>query len=159
MDEYRKAVLNVLKAESTDKSKLGGRELLELIIKKWGVAYDIQLRKNAPFGEESANIYINVMWRYCGQKSFPMTEREYLEHLEAIGRYVTAIGRVQVDSVFSIAIYEFIIRKNIFLVQHFKDKVSESRKRPNAYFGYAVSFPLDVDPISADAFFKDLPYE
>jgi hypothetical protein len=42
------AVLNVLKEEAIDKSggKLGGRELLDLIIRKWGVAYDIQLRKN-----------------------------------------------------------------------------------------------------------------
>ena len=66
MDEYRKAVLDVLKSQATDKTKLGGRELLELIIRKWGVAYDIQLRKNAPFGEGSANIYVNVMWRYFG---------------------------------------------------------------------------------------------
>ena len=45
---YFQAVLNVLKEEAVDKSgiKLGGRELLDLIIRKWGVAYDIQLRKN-----------------------------------------------------------------------------------------------------------------
>lgn len=88
MDEYRKAVMDVLKSQATDKTKLGGRELLELIIRhgsnhvtianthslnqlislsrKWGVAYDIQLRKSAPFGEGSANIYVNVMWRYFG---------------------------------------------------------------------------------------------
>lgn len=44
-------------------------------------------------------------------------------------------------------------------LQDFKEKVSESRKRPNAYFGYAVGIALDVDPDTADAFFKDLPYE
>jgi Domain of unknown function (DUF3067) len=49
-----------------------------------------------PFGDGSANIYINVMWRYFGQKSFPMDEREYLEHLEAIGRYITSVDKVQV---------------------------------------------------------------
>ena len=97
MESYRQAVMNTLKEESIDRSgaKLGGRELLDLIIKKWGVAYDLQLRKNTPFGEGSENIYINVMWRYFGQKSFPMDEREYLEHLEAIGRYVTSIGAYQ----------------------------------------------------------------
>mmetsp|Transcript_1717 Transcript_1717/g.1865 ORF Transcript_1717/g.1865 Transcript_1717/m.1865 type:complete len:197 (+) Transcript_1717:160-750(+) len=139
MDNYRKAVLNVLKEEQIDKSgvKLGGRELLDMIIRKWGVAYDIQLRKNKPFGDGSANIYINVMWRYFGQKSFPMDEREYLEHLEAIGRYITSVDKVQ----------------------DFKEKVSDSRKRPNAYFGYAVGIALDVNPDTADAFFKDLPYE
>ena len=48
---------------------------------------------------------------------------------------------------------------SIELTQDFKEKVSESRKRPNAYFGYAVGIALDVDPDTADAFFKDLPYE
>ena len=59
MDEYRKAVLNVLKENKSESGKLGGRELLELIVRKWGVAYDLQLRKSTPFGEGSANIYIN----------------------------------------------------------------------------------------------------
>lgn len=137
MDQYRKAVLDVLKAESPQQGKLGGRELLEMIVKKWGVAYDLQLRKTKPFGDGSENIYVNVMWRYFGQKSFPMNEREYLEHLEAIGRYISAMN----------------------IVDDFKDKIKESRKRPNAYFGYAVPIPLNVDPASADKFFKDLPYE
>jgi hypothetical protein len=137
MEEYRKAVMDVLQEQTLDDSKLGGRELLQMIVKKWGVAYDIQLRKLQPFGEESGNLYINVMWRYFGQNSFPMSEREYLEHLEAIGRYITAMNKVA----------------------EFKEKVEASRKRPNAYFGYAVSIPLDVKPDTADAFFKNLPYE
>ena len=66
-----------------------------------------------------------------------MNEKQYMEHLEAIGRYITAIGKVN----------------------DFKEKVAQSRKRPNAYFGYAVPFSLDVDPATADEFFKDLPYE
>eukprot|EP01035_Chromulina_nebulosa_P017082 gene17082-22595_t len=137
MDEYRKAMMKELDSQVTDKNKLGGRELLEIIVKKWGVAYDIQLRKSKPFGDGSENIYINVMWKYFGQKSFPMNEREYLEHLEAIGRYITAVDRVQ----------------------HFLDKVKECKKRPNAYFGYAVGFPLDVNPDSADKFFTGLTYD
>lgn len=133
-----KAILKIIKEETGDKTKFGGRELLELIVRKWGVAYDVQLRKNKPFGEAGpANIYVNIMWRYFGQKSFPMNEREYLEHLEAIARYLNAINRVP----------------------DFKEKVKECRKRPNAYFGYAVPFYLDVDPETADAFFKDLKYE
>jgi hypothetical protein len=137
MDQYRKSIMKVLKEQSIDNTKLGGRELLNLMIKKWGVAYDIQLRKLKPFGDGSENIYVNVMWRYFGQQSFPMDEREYLEHLEAIGRYITSLD----------------------MVDEFKEKVSESRKRPNAYFGYAVSIPLNVDPSTADKFFKDLEYD
>ena len=93
MDDYRNAIINVITQETRNSGKFGGRELLKLLIKKWGVAYDIQLRKNSPFGEASSNIYINIMWRYFGQKSFPMTEREYLEHLEAIARYLISIDK------------------------------------------------------------------
>ena len=137
MDEYRRAIGKVLKAQRLDDSKLGGRELLDLIIRKWGVAYDIQVRKSSPFGEASGNIYLNVMWNYFGQKSFSMDEREYLEHLEAIARYITAMDKVD----------------------FFKEKVAESRKRPNAYFGYAVGIPLNVDPDTATKFFGELSEE
>ena len=137
MEEYRKSILNIIKQSEPDDRKLGGREILNLLINKWGAAHDLQIRKNTPFGEESANVYINVMWQYFGQKSFRMGEREYLEHLEAIGRYITSVNRVS----------------------QFKDAIAESRKRPNAYFGYAVGIPLDVKPDTADKFFKDLPYE
>lgn len=126
-----------MKEETSNPNKFDGQDLLQLIVKKWGVAYDLQLRKSKPFGEASKNIYINVMWRYYGQRSFPMSERQYMEHLEAITRYLSAIDRVE----------------------HFKEKVDESRKRPNAYFGYAVGIPLDVDPDTADSFFKDLTYD
>jgi len=27
-------------------------------------------------------IFFNVMWKYLGQQSFPLTEQEYLEHLQ-----------------------------------------------------------------------------
>lgn len=134
MEEYRKAVVNALQSQSSKDGDFGAREMLQLIIKKWGVAYDVQLRKNTPFGEGSGNIYVNIMWRYFGQKSFPMDERAYLEHLEALCRYMKSIDRID----------------------HFKEKVAESRKRPNSYFGYAVSIPLDVDPLTADAFFGEL---
>ena len=137
MEEFRKSILGAIKAAEPDSKNLGGREILNLLVNKWGAAYDLQLRKNTPFGEGSGNIYINVMWNYFGQKSFRMSEREYLEHLEAIGRYLTSIKKVE----------------------HFKEKIEESRKRPNAYFGYAVGIPLDVDPNTADQFFKDLEYE
>lgn len=59
MDEYRKAVVKVLQETQGESGKLGGRELLELLVRKWGVAYDLQIRKSAPFGEGSANIYVN----------------------------------------------------------------------------------------------------
>ncbi len=62
MRDYRKAVMKGLKEQSLDDSKLGGRELLSLIVTKWGLAHDVQLRKLKPFGDGSENIYVNIMW-------------------------------------------------------------------------------------------------
>ena len=44
MDEYRKAVVKVLQETQGETGKLGGRELLEILVRKWGVAYDLQIR-------------------------------------------------------------------------------------------------------------------
>ena len=94
MDQYREAVVNILKLQNLSDEKLGGKELLSIIIKKWGVPYDLQLRKADVFGEASRNIYVNVMWKYYGQKSYGKTEQEYMENLEAIGQYITKLGKV-----------------------------------------------------------------
>jgi len=134
MDQYRLAVVQILQEQNLSDEQLGGKELLSIIIKKWGVPYDLQLRKADVFGEASRNIYVNVMWKYDGQKSYGKTEQEYMENLEAIGQYITKLGKVT----------------------DFKEKIAASRKRPNAYFGYAVPLSLDVDPNTADEFFKDL---
>ena len=61
MDEFRKSLYKELEEQNSDPKKLGGRELLETIVKKWGVAYDVQLRKSKPFGDGSENIYLNIM--------------------------------------------------------------------------------------------------
>jgi hypothetical protein len=84
MDEYRKAVINILKESNfKEDGKLGGRELLELLVRKWGVAYDLQLRKNKPFGEGSANIYINgiinnklIEHSYIFKQLFPVNKKQ-----------------------------------------------------------------------------------
>lgn len=95
MDQYREAVVNILKLQNLSNEKLGGKELLSMIIKKWGVPYDLQLRKADVFGEASRNIYVNVMWKYYGQRSYGKTEQEYMENLEAIGQYITKLGKVK----------------------------------------------------------------
>jgi hypothetical protein len=44
-------------------------------------------------------------------------------------------------------------------LKEFKEKVEESRKRPNAYFGYAVGIPLNVHPSTVKEFFTGLSSE
>ncbi|MDG2990953.1 DUF3067 family protein [Candidatus Synechococcus calcipolaris G9] len=61
-------------------------ELQELLIAKWGRSYDLQLRRT------QGKIFLQVMWRYLEQASFPLTPEEYLEHLRTIVTYLNDWG-------------------------------------------------------------------
>ena len=91
-----------------------GEELHQILLSKWGCSYDIQLRRIKD------RIFVQVMWKYLEQASFPLSEQEYLEHLEAIANYLNAWGGVQ-------------------QVQSFIEK---TRDRPR--LGKAISIPLDL---------------
>ncbi len=91
-----------------------GQELRQLLLEKWGRCYDLQLRRT------QGKIFLQVMWKYLGQVSFPLSELEYEEHLEAIANYINGIGGVT-------------------KVQTF---IGETRERPR--LGKAVSIPLDL---------------
>jgi len=91
-----------------------GQELREIIITKWGYSYDVQMRKTP------TKIYLQVMWKYQEQASFPLSEIEYLAHLDTIGSYLAAMGSVE-------------------QVQKFIDRTTE---RPR--LGKAVSLLLDL---------------
>lgn len=91
-----------------------GTDLLSLIRQKWGVSYDVQLRRT------QGKIFLQVMWRYLEQVSFPLNETEYLAHLEDVASYITALGA------------EPLVRQ---LMQ-------STREKPR--LGKAVSFPIDL---------------
>ncbi|MDJ0687650.1 MAG: DUF3067 family protein [Xenococcaceae cyanobacterium MO_188.B32] len=91
-----------------------GEELHQILLSKWGCSYDIQLRRI------KGRIFVQVMWKYLEQASFPLSEQEYLEHLEAITSYLHAWGGVQ-------------------QVQNF---IEQTRDRPR--LGKAINIPLDL---------------
>jgi hypothetical protein len=66
-----------------------GQELREIIVAKWGYSYDVQLRKTP------GKIYLQIMWKYQEQASFPLSEVEYLAHLDTVGSYLAAMGSVE----------------------------------------------------------------
>jgi Domain of unknown function (DUF3067) len=68
---------------------LTGADLRQLIIAKWSYSYDVQLRK------QPNKIYLQVMWRYLEQVSFPLSEEEYDEHLDSIANYLNAMGATE----------------------------------------------------------------
>jgi hypothetical protein len=91
-----------------------GAEIRQLLVSKWGYSFDIQLRRIKD------KIFVQVMWKYLEQASFPLSETEYLEHLNAVANYLTAWGGVE----------------------QFTQYLQTTRERPR--LGKAVSIPLDL---------------
>lgn len=102
-----------------------GKDLQQLIIAKWGRSYDLQLRRI------KGTIYVQVMWKYLEQASFPRSPSEYLEHLNAIANYLVAWGGVE-------------------QVQAY---LEQTRERPR--LGKAVSIPLDLGDRASEWILED----
>ncbi|NMG59857.1 DUF3067 family protein, partial [Geitlerinema sp. P-1104] len=52
-----------------------GQELQQLLLEKWGCSYDLQLRRT------QGKIFLQVMWKYLEQASFPRSPEDYASHL------------------------------------------------------------------------------
>jgi hypothetical protein len=91
-----------------------GQDLHQLILAKWGYSYDIQLRKI------KGRFFVQIMWRYLEQASFPLSPTEYIEHLNAIANYLNAWGAIT----------------------QFQDFIHQTKERPR--LGKAVSIPLEL---------------
>jgi hypothetical protein len=63
-----------------------GSELHQLLIERWGRSYDIQFRRL------QGELFVLIMWRYLEQASFPLSEADYLDHLEAVTTYLNGWG-------------------------------------------------------------------
>jgi hypothetical protein len=97
-----------------------GLELRQLLLEKWGYSYDVQVLRIKD------KIYCQIMWRYLEQVSFPLSEGEYLAHLDQITTYLNGWGVTeQVETV-----------------------IRETRSRPR--LGKAVSIPLDLGNRSSE---------
>jgi hypothetical protein len=66
-----------------------GEELRQILRDKWGYSYDVQLRR---IGAD--RVQLQVMWRYQEQASFPLTELDYLQHLQKVATYLMEWGLV-----------------------------------------------------------------
>lgn len=63
-----------------------GSDFQALLQDKWGCSYDVQLRRI------QQKVVLLVMWRYLEQPSFPLSEAEYLAHLEKVMAHLQAWG-------------------------------------------------------------------
>lgn len=89
-------------------------ELRQLLIDKWGFSYDLQIRR------AQGKLFLQVMWKYQEQLSFPLTEAEYLQHLERVCGYLAGWN----------------------VTEQIRDFILKTREKPR--LGKAVSIPLEL---------------
>lgn len=102
-----------------------GQDLHQLLLDKWGRSYDIQIRRTR------GKIFVQVMWKYLEQASFPLSEAEYLEHLNTVAGYLHAWGGAQ----------------------QVEDYIHQTRLRPR--LGKAVSIPLNLGERASEWMLED----
>ncbi|KAF0934549.1 hypothetical protein E2562_025644 [Oryza meyeriana var. granulata] len=69
-----------------------GADLAALIRSKYGRSYDVTLIKKEFMGRSL--LAMNVMWKYREQRSFPLTEEEYLMRLDDVAASLRCWGAV-----------------------------------------------------------------
>jgi Domain of unknown function (DUF3067) len=97
-----------------------GKELHQILVTKWGYSFDIQLKKLRD------QLFLQVMWKYLEQASFPLTKEQYFDHLDYICNYLNAWG----------------------VVEQVKTHLTETKEKPR--LGKAVSIPLDLGERSSE---------
>ena len=99
-----------------------GQDLHQLLLDKWGVSYDVQLRK------QPKKVFFQVMWRYLEQASFPMDDETYAAHLSEVASYLDAWGAAEQIQTF----------------------ITETSEKPR--LGKAVSIPVDLGSRASEGF-------
>lgn len=102
-----------------DDASFSGVDLATLIRKKYGRSYDVQLIKKEFMGRNL--LAMNVMWKYMEQRSFPLTEEEYLLRLDDVANTLKCWGAVS----------------------HIRNSLEKLKERPR--IGKAVSIFIDMD--------------
>ncbi|KAK7312233.1 hypothetical protein VNO77_35956 [Canavalia gladiata] len=113
------------KIVGTDDSTFSGFDLATLIRNKYGRSYDVQLIKKEFMGRNL--LALNVMWKYMEQRSFPLTEEEYILRLDDVANTLKCWGAVS----------------------HIRNSLAKSKERPR--IGKAVSIFIDMDESGARA--------
>ncbi|XAR64004.1 hypothetical protein NMG60_11024187 [Bertholletia excelsa] len=110
---------NLERIVGKDDSTFSGIDLANLIRNKYGRSYDVQLIKKEFMGRNL--LALNVMWKYREQRSFPLTEEEYLLRLDDVANTLKCWGAVS----------------------HIRNSLAKLKERPR--IGKAVSIFIDMD--------------
>ncbi|GAB2275223.1 hypothetical protein Dimus_009984 [Dionaea muscipula] len=118
---------NLERIVSADDSTFSGTDLAALIRNKYGRSYDVLLIKKEFMGRNL--LAMNVMWKYREQRSFPLTEEEYILRLDDIANTLKCWGAVS----------------------HIRNSLARLKERPR--IGKAVSIFIDMDESGVQADF------
>jgi hypothetical protein len=99
--------------------RFDGLELARLIRSKYGRSYDVTLIRKEFMGRNL--LAMNVMWKYREQRSFPLSEEEYLLRLDEVANALRCWGAVA----------------------HVRNSLQALKERPR--IGKAVSIFIDMD--------------
>jgi hypothetical protein len=82
-------------ASATDGLNWGGDmtgdELRNMVLKRYGKLYDARIcQRRDRFNK--LQVYLQIMWKFLGQKSFPLSEAEYIEQTDAVAEVLTEWG-------------------------------------------------------------------
>ena len=66
---------------------LSVNEIMGFLLSKWGVTYELRLLVKGKV------LYLQIMWGYLEQQSFPLSEREYAENLARILDVINRLGK------------------------------------------------------------------
>ncbi|XP_021735357.1 uncharacterized protein LOC110702024 [Chenopodium quinoa] len=114
---------NLERIIGVDDSTFSGADLAAIIRNKYGRSYDVQLIKKEFMGRNL--LAMNVMWKYREQRSFPLTEEEYILRLDDVANNLRCWGAVS----------------------HIRSSLAKSKERPR--IGKAVSIFIDMDESGA----------
>eukprot|EP00850_Spirogloea_muscicola_P022310 SM000287S10632 [mRNA] locus=s287:30467:31473:- [translate_table: standard] len=116
--EFRERMERMARQGRADEG-FGGADLAALIRGKYGKSYDVQLIKREFLGRQL--LALNVMWKFQEQRSFPLTEEEYLLRLDDVAAMLRLWGAVS----------------------QIRDQLQSTKERPR--IGKAVSIFIDLD--------------
>ena len=104
---------------------LTGEELIDLLSRRWRASYDMQLV------QRRGRLYLQGMWAYLEQQSFPLAADAYSEHIASLAALLNRLG-VALDV---------------------RDWLTTTTDRPR--LGKAMTLPLSVSPTLASEFLID----
>ncbi|GAQ81412.1 hypothetical protein KFL_000790370 [Klebsormidium nitens] len=106
-----------------DSQSFRGADLANLIREKYGKSYDAIFIQKDFMGRKL--LALNIMWKYQEQRSFPLTEDEYIYRLDGIAETLREWGAVSMV----------------------KNSLKSTRERPR--IGKAVSLMIDPELLGA----------